>query len=242
MNRPCPDMQDRIADYVLGALDIAQAQAVREHVAGCAGCRQYLESLERQGDALAELGRRIETDMPARQDRAIAALEQVAPPESGRVLPFVSGFVRTAVAAVLLLGVGGVIGRWTAPRPVDVEQFRADLEISIAASLTPAVRASVLAEVDQRLQTELAANNAAIGVELADQVRQELRAFAAQFAAGSQSLMARQYTELVGLIEAGREKDREQVARALDQIKRQTNRGLYSLAVHTAESPASVQN
>jgi anti-sigma factor RsiW len=237
MNRPCPPMQDQVADYVLGALDAKQVETVREHLNRCAGCRQYFEDLQRQGDALAELGRQVDAGMAARQDRAIAALQNVAP-EAGRTLPSIGGFVRMAVAAVLLIGVGGAIGRWTAPGPVDVEQLRADLE----ASLAPAIGASVLAEVDQRLQAGLSANNAALGAELAEQVRQELRAFATQFAAGSQLAMNRQYTELVNLIEAGREKDREQVARALDQIKKQTSRGLYSLAVRTGESPASMQN
>jgi len=40
MKRSCPDMQDEIIDYMLGALDGPQAQAVKEHLNRCDGCRQ----------------------------------------------------------------------------------------------------------------------------------------------------------------------------------------------------------
>ncbi len=46
---------------------------------------------------------------------------------------------------MLVLGAGVGIGRWTAPRPVDVERLRADLQASIVASLKPAVQESILA-------------------------------------------------------------------------------------------------
>jgi hypothetical protein len=244
MNGPCAGMQDRIADYVLGALDPSQADALREHVSECANCRQYLQSLRGQGESLAELGREIAADMPARQDRVIQALQEVEParPRATRAFPFIGGFIRTAVAAVLLLGAGIAIGRRTAPEPVDVGQLRAELETSIAASLAPAIQAKVLADVDQRLQESLATNNADLTAELIEQVRFDLRSFAAQLASSTETLMSRQYVDLVRLIEAGREKDREQVARALDQLKRRTDHGLYSLATRASETTANMQN
>jgi anti-sigma factor RsiW len=230
MNRPCPDRRDQIADYVLGALDEPQAQALLTHLAGCSDCRQYFESLKHQGGALVELGAELSACMTARQEKVIDALNDIVP---ARVrLPLVGGLLKMAVAAVLILGAGIAIGRWTGPRPVDVEQLRAEIEVSVKA----AVQASLLVETDRRLQASLSASD--------EQLHRDLRAFAAQLASDSQTLMDRQYAELVDVIEAGRRTDRMRVEKALEQIRTQTGRGLYALAVRTGdgEPAAGTQN
>ncbi len=222
MNRPCPDMQDRIADYALGALDPEQAEAVRKHLSECSGCRQYLQSLKEQSESLVELGHAIGSDMTARQDRVIQALQDVAPAE--RVFPFVGGFVKTAVAAVLILGVGIAVGRWTAPRQIDVEQLRADLQTS------------VLARVDQRLQAE-----AQQRTELTLQTQKDL-VMLAQQCTGLENLMKGRFTELVDLIEAGRNTDRWRVENALEEMGRRTGLGLQAIAVRAGDRATTVQN
>jgi anti-sigma factor RsiW len=225
MNRPCPDMRGRIADYVLGVLDESQAQALRMHLSGCPDCRQYFHSLKEQGEALVDLGREVDARMTARQDKVIEALEGVVP---ARVrLPLIGGFLKMAVAAAVILGAGIAIGRWTAPRPVNVEQLRAQVETSVKA----AVQESTLAEMDRRLQASLSAND--------EQLRRDLRAFAAQVASSSETLMSRQYAELIDIIEAGRKTDRMRIEKALEQIREQTGRGLYALAVRTSDSDAA---
>ncbi len=238
MNRLCPDMQDRIADYVLGALEAAQAEALREHINECSGCRQYLESLKEQSESLVELGREIGSGAAARQDRVIEALQNAAPAEPlpRRAFPFVGGFVKTAVAAVLLLGVGITVGRWTAPRPVDIEQLRADLQTSIAASIQPAVQTSVLAQVDQRLRTE-----AQRQAELALQTQKDLVMLAEQ-CAGLENLMKGRFAELVEIIEAGRKTDRWRVEKALQEMRTRTGLGLQALAVRAGDRATTVQN
>ena len=242
MNRPCPDRQDRIAEYVLGALDAAQAEALREHLSECSGCRQYLQSLKQQSEALIELGRQIGAGMAARQDRVIEALEGVSPAEplARRTFPFVGGLLKTAVAAVLLVGAGIAVGRWAAPRPVDVERLRADLEASIAASLKPAVQASVLTQVDKRLQAE-----AQQRAEFAERTHQDLCMLAEQLAAGTENLetlMKGRFAELVDLIEAGRETDRWRVEKALQQMRTQTGMGLQALAVRAGDPATTVHD
>ncbi|MGE5296620.1 MAG: anti-sigma factor family protein, partial [Solirubrobacterales bacterium] len=97
MNRFCPEMQDRIVDYLLGALEGPEAAAVQEHLAHCAGCRQYLQDLSRQGDALGGLGKRMTADTAARRDQVIQALETVAP--EARIAPMIGRFMRVAAAA-----------------------------------------------------------------------------------------------------------------------------------------------
>jgi len=244
MNRPCPDMQDRIADYVLGALDAPEAEVLREHLSGCSDCRQYLQRLEGQTQALVEFGREIDVGTAARQARVIDALQEVVPAGSrtGAVLPSLGGLAKTAVAAVLLLGAGITIGHWTAPRPVDIGQLRAELESSIAASLKPAMQEAIVAQMDQRLQAGLSANDAKLRADLGRQIHEDLCLLAAQFRSDSEELVRARFTEMVDLIEAARRTDHERVAKAFDQIRTQTGRGLYNLAVRASDSATNAQN
>jgi hypothetical protein len=244
MNRPCPDMQDQIVDFMLGALDADVTQAVREHLDRCPDCRQYLQSLREQGDALVGLSREVCADMEARQTRVIEALEKVSPVAAGtgRILPFTGGFIKMAVAAVLVLGAGVVIGRWTAPRPVDVEQLRAQVEASVAASLQPALREGILAEVDQHLQAGLSDRDEQLRGEMVEQVRRDLRVLASQFAASSEKLVDDRFAEVVQLVEAARRTDRERVARALEQITTRTGLGFQTLAARANAAPATIEN
>jgi len=141
-------------------------------------------------------------------------------------VPLMGRLVRTAVAAVLILGAGIALGRFTAPRPVDVEQLRADVQ----------------AEMGRRLDAALAANNTQLAAEVGEQMRQDLRLFATDLMSGTQTLVDRRFAEVVQLIEAGRLTDRRQVARALDQIKTHTGMGFRTLAALTEETPATLQN
>jgi hypothetical protein len=244
-------MQDHIADYVLGALDEKHVEALEQHLGGCERCRGYLERLRGHDGALVALSAEVEQGMTGRREKVIQALQDVVPaePTAGRVLPLVNRLVRMGVAAVLVLGAGIAIGRLTAPDPVDVEQLRRDLERSVAASLGPAVRESLLAEVDQRLETGLTDEYAGLSAALAEQVRRELRAFGAQLMSGTEAMMDRRLDDFVQLIEAARLNDRQRVARALEQIEhkrlrdvRQIGLGLRTLAAQTADDATTMQN
>ena len=215
--------------------------------------------------------------MEARRDRVIEALQDMSPSQTGTrllppggdspkggigVLPMIHGQdahatrnrlfkypLRMSVAAALVLGAGVIIGRATAPRPVDVEQLRADLQASLVASLRPAVQESVLAEVDRRLESGLAASEASLRDELAEQLRGDLQLFATQFTAGSDRRMDKRFAEFVQLIEEARLKDRQQVAKALDRIeqnrvrdKAQFGMGLQSVAALTAKATPAIQH
>jgi hypothetical protein len=250
MNQPCPQMQDRIADYVLGVLDPQQAEILQEHLAGCEACRQYVQSLKSQTRSLVALGSQIDADMESRQDKVIGALEAVSPAETRTMRAFLwpGGFLRTAVAAVLVLGVGAGLGRWTAPR-VDIEQLRADLQASLAASVRPTLQEAVLAQVDERLRVALVANEVNLRAELGDQLRGDLQLFATQFTAGTEKRMETRFAELVQNIEEARLMDRQRVAKALDQIeqnrlrdKTQIGMGFQSLAALTAKATPAVQH
>jgi hypothetical protein len=251
MNRPCPEIQDKIADYVLGALDTRQTEALQQHLAACEGCRQYAQSLQQQAQSLVALGRNLDTDMENRQDKVIEALQDVSPVETDtrRLFPPVGGFLRMSVAAVLVLGAGVMIGRSVAPHPIDVEQLRADLQASIVASLKPAVQESVLAEVDHRLESGLAVSEASLRDKLAEQLRGDLQLFATQFTAGAERRLDKRFAEFIQLIEEARLKDRQQVAKALEQVEHdrvrdraQFGTGLQYVAALTAKATPAIQH
>jgi hypothetical protein len=235
----------------LEILDTEAAEALRKHLAVCDACRQHAQELADQAKSLVALGQQIEAGREARADRVIEALQNVSPVEAGtvRVLPFFGGFLRTAVAAVLLLGVGVVVGRWTGPRPADMEQLRTEVEASVAASLQSALQEAVLTQVDQRLQADLATYEAVLRAELGEQLRGDWRLFAAQCTGGLERQMDKRFAEFVQLVEEARLKDRRQVARALEQMEQDRLRdktriglGFQSLAALTAKAtPAKEQ-
>jgi|GEM_PF-688928 len=248
MKETCREMQDRIADYTLGALDEHQAEQVEAHLNECRRCREYLEALTVQSEGLAVLGREVDADMEARRDRALQALAEV-PDVRSSCGPTLFWMARLAVAAALVLAVGIAIGRLTSPQPIDVEQLRADLETSITSALKPAVAQDAQVMVDERLLAALDAANTELKAQIGAQVRRDLQAFAAEFVSGSEVMVDRRLGDLVQLIEAARLTDRQRVARAFEQVelnrrrdRTQIGRGLQSLAVLTNAEPTRIEN
>jgi anti-sigma factor RsiW len=234
-------MRERILDLALGALNAERAREVQRHLDTCDSCRRYAQALAEQGESLAVLGRQVQADMDARRCRTIEALQGVAPARP-RVLPSLGRFARAAVAAVLVLAAGIIIGRLSSPESIDVEQLRADLQASIVASLQPAVRQAVLSDVDRRLEAALAARDERIATELVELLRQDLRVIAAELTTGSERLVDERFADVVQLIEAARQTDRRQVARALEQIRTQAGMGFLRLATLTEGRPAARQD
>ncbi len=250
MNGPCPNMQERITDAVLGALEASEAQAVEQHLAGCPACRAYARALERQGEALTTLGRRFAAEMPARQDRVIAALQSatVAPVLAEQMRPRITRLVPLAAAALVVLAVGIAIGRLTAPQPIDVEQLRADVQASVTESLQGPLRQAVLTDVDQRLETALAAGDEQLKTEIVELMRNDLRTFAADVVTNSEQVMEQRLAEFAQLVEAARLADRQRVVRAFEQVERnrrrdrtQIGRGFQSLVTLTGPVPGSAE-
>jgi hypothetical protein len=103
--------------------------------------------------------------------------------------------------------------------------------------LEPALCETLLAHVDQRLESTLAARDERIAADVVKQMRRDLHVVATELAASSERLVDQRFGEVVQLIEAARQTDRRQVARALDQIKTQTGMGLLKLAARTEERP-----
>jgi hypothetical protein len=151
---------------------------------------------------------------------------------------FKNPITKLVAAAVILITVGYAVGRLSAPEPLGVEELQAALESSLKASLEPAIRQDLSAELNEQWQSAFAVNSAQIKEELQQQVRRDLTEFAAQTLAASGTLTNQRLMELIQLIEAARRREREQVAAALQQIEQekiQLRNGLLAVAAQTNE-------
>ena len=112
---------------------------------------------------------------------------------------------------MLLITAGYATGRFSGPRPPDMEQIRAALE--------PAIRQDLLDETKQYLQLSLANGYVRIKDELSQQYRQDLNRVALQSVAASNAVTNELLTELIGSIDEAQNQDRQWVVAALDQIE-----------------------
>jgi hypothetical protein len=122
MIRPCERMQEKIADYVLGILSKEESDSLTEHVNSCADCSQYVQALQNENRLLLYLGRKLEADMPIRQDKVIKALKHHSPaartkvPSIGRII-MKSSITKLAAAAVIVIAAFFVISQIVGSTP-----------------------------------------------------------------------------------------------------------------------------
>jgi hypothetical protein len=147
----------------------------------------------------------------------------------------ISGLMKLAAAAVLMIGTGFIGGRLSAPEPVNVQELQAALESSLKSSLEPAIRKELHDEIENRLQLALATDRDALRQELAQQVRRDLDTFAEQTLTAAGNLTDRRLMEFARMIEAARIKERQRVAAAFDYIESRFGNGLVTLAARTDE-------
>jgi len=160
----------------------------------------------------------------------------------GLAPPSFLSLTKLAAAAVLMIGLGYLGGRLSAPEPLDAEQLRADIESSVRASLELAIRQDLLKEMDTRWDSAFAARSVELKDEFQQQVRRDLMEFAAQTLVYTGSQTDQRLAELVEQIHAARVQDRRRVAEALQylesnrlQDKTQFGNGLVTLAARTNE-------
>jgi 3-dehydroquinate synthase class II len=175
-------------------------------------------------------------------DSTIAKLNEISssiPPATSRRylqilerLKAAKNLTRIAAAAVVLIAVGYIAGRASAPEPPDIQQLCSTLE--------PAIREELLDEMKQHWQLSAAATYAQLKDELAHQYRQDLSRFAAQILAASTAVTNQSLEDLIAAINAAQTQDRRWVTAALQQIessrlqdKNQLADGLATLAVYT---------
>jgi hypothetical protein len=140
---------------------------------------------------------------------------------------FKNPIIKFAAAAVLMIGLGYIGGRISAPQPLDVEELRV------------AIREDLSEEMNERWQSAFAANCAQLKDELQQQVRRDLMEFATQTLAASGTMTNRRLMELARLIEEARITDRERIEKAFQQIElyqTQLGKSLVAIASRKNES------
>jgi len=75
MHSDCDRIRDMIADLVTGILPERQRHTVERHLNECAACRDYARALKEEDMLLGDLFAKIDTNMTARQERALNAIE-----------------------------------------------------------------------------------------------------------------------------------------------------------------------
>jgi hypothetical protein len=143
-------------------------------------------------------------------------------------------FGKIAAAAVLMIAAGYTAGRWSAPRPLDMEQIRVALE--------PVIRQNLLDETRQYVQSGLASGYVQMRDELSRQYRQDLSKVAIQTLAASNSITNELLTELIESVNTAQNQDRQWFAAALEQVelnrlrdKSQLSNAFATFAVQTED-------
>ncbi|UCD48693.1 MAG: hypothetical protein JSW27_14305 [Phycisphaerales bacterium] len=153
---------------------------------------------------------------------------------------------RWAVAAAVLLTAGYAVGRISAPAEPDIDQLRAALLPSLAASLEPAIRQRVLEETRQDYQQAMVAGYIRMKDELTEQYRADLNRFAVQTFAASNTATNELLGQLVQAVQLSHRQDRERVAAALAQLeasrREDTAEFRTALAALAAQTESEIQH
>ena len=98
----CNEVRERLPEHVLGTLDDANDRPVRQHLRGCAGCRQEMAALS-EGIALFARASHDRIPPPELQDRVRTTLEQEWKDASAIAGPPRSRIWLAAAAAIIVV-------------------------------------------------------------------------------------------------------------------------------------------
>ena len=149
---------------------------------------------------------------------------------------------KLAAAAMLMIGLGYLGGRLSAPEPLDADQLRADIESSLRASLEPAIRQELIEQMDARWDSAFAARSAELKDEFQQQIRRDLMKFAEQTLSYADDRMGRRLAELARQFYAARIQDRRRTAEGFQHLESNLGSGLVTLAARTNELMSTKQN
>lgn len=224
MSEDCEKMQDKIADSIFGALSRQDDDALKQHLAVCSQCREYMKALRDEKGLLREFAGRVEAGMEPREERMAEAVKSCNLTERMK-LPLLwrtivqSRITKLTVAAALLIAAGYFAGRLLPARPADTQQLQAALETSLKSSLEQAIRNSLLEQVNRDRELALERHYAQLRDELTRQFYHDSNEFAVRTLAASRAATEQRLAELIQLIEAARTVDHLQVATAFEQIE-----------------------
>jgi len=153
---------------------------------------------------------------------------------------FLRVVIRPALAAAALILLGYAVGRLTMRR--DMDQIREAIAPSVAASIEPTLRESLVEDLRHSYQLALASTYIQLREELTAQYRDDQNRFATQILAASNAATNQLLAELVHTIKAEQNEDRQRISSILHQIElkrlqdaRQLASGLEVLAYRTED-------
>jgi hypothetical protein len=207
-----------------------------------------IEQLKRAGlsqpvpkELLDETIKRLAECRPESGDAALRDRLHIANAPASRRGLFGPGLRWFAAAAALILA-GYAAGRLSAPAPMDLEELRAALTPSIAASVEPVLRAKLSEDLKQQYQVALTSTYVRLKGELTQEYRDDLNRFAMQTLAASNATTNALLANLIQAIDTAQAQDRRSVALAISHIeaKRLQDRtqlatGLQTLAFRTED-------
>jgi len=120
-------------------------------------------------------------------------------------------FLRFAAAAILLLGVGYLVGSLSAPEPPDAQE--------LYAALRPTIEQDLLEPMNRYWLLTLASSNAELKDELHGEFRQDLNRSAVQTLAASGAATNELLREFINAVKATQVRDLRSVAAALREIE-----------------------
>jgi len=153
---------------------------------------------------------------------------------SPRRIKIVPDWVKFAAAAVVLIAAGYLIGRLSAPKPMDAEE--------LYAAVAPAIQRDLLEPMGRQWQLILAGNNAELKDQMQQDFRQQMNEFAVRILTASGAVTNQYLRELVQSINTSQMQYRRWLAAALQQMesdrirdKAQLANGIETLAVATGD-------
>ena len=140
------------------------------------------------------------------------------------------GIVKFAAAAVLLIVAGYAVGRFSAPRPPDMEELQAALE--------PVIRRNLLDQIKHDFQSDLATSYVQLRDDLTEQYSRDLNQFAAYTLTASGAATNRLLEELIESISTAQTQERQWFTAAIEQVELNRLRdstAFANFAVHTED-------
>lgn len=157
----------------------------------------------------------------------------------------ICGLGRLAAAAAVLVLAGYAAGRLSAPQPMSLEQLHDALAPSLAASIEPAIRESLVEDMRRQYQLALANTYVHLKEELTQQYRDDLNRYAMRTLAASNAVTNELLAGLMQTIDTAKAQDLRRIARTLYEIemnrvqdKEQFASGLQTLAYRTEDELA----
>lgn len=140
--------------------------------------------------------------------------------------------VQVAALLITVIGLGFVGGRFSVDSHVDVDELRADLEMSLKSSF----------------ETTLAANGTQLKTDILTLLREDLTVLTSQTLEASRGMTDQRLAELIRLIETVRQQDRKQIVMALEQIEQdrfldkiQISQGFKTLVAYTTDHKKTIE-